>query len=417
MKKILFLLSVFCFTATNGQNALIVTTGASLYATNGALVTLEDINLNIAGSFNTGSYNDHSSYLSSTFRFSGNTTTNISASASIATPHFSRIEIAKTGGIVRLLCPNIQVFDAVSLISGSLDLNNNFLILMNEGWNGNPVSVFGESETNRIFGGLIRVGSWTLLPNTPINPGNLGIEITSLSPDCRGVFIIRGHTPQAGIPGIGASISRYYDLYVSGSHYCGNINPFNATVRFKYLDAELNGLNENSLTMWKSLDTGTIDQVRLNTDWTNLNYSSRDVTNNVIVQSAFIQSNPDIFVPGWSSRFTLSSGNSPRPITPAPQQIKTIAVPGRETITNKWKTWPNPADKILSIDITSTSASLATTSIFDSKGSLIRTQTDHLIKGSNRLKMDLKNLAAGIYYVTTNWDAGKEKRSSTFVKL
>ena len=39
------------------------------------------------------------------------------------------------------------------------------------------------------------------------------------------------------------------------------------------------------------------------------------------------------------------------------------------------------------------------------------------MEGSNRLRMDLKNLAAGIYYVTTNWDAGKEKRSSKFVKL
>ena len=86
-------------------------------------------------------------------------------------------------------------------------------------------------------------------------------------------------------------------------------------------------------------------------------------------------------------------------------------------MTNKWNTWPNPADKILWIDITSTSASHATTNIFDSKGSLMRTQADHLIEGSNRLKIDLKNLAAGIYYVTTNWDAGKEKRSSSFVKL
>ncbi|HZI53776.1 MAG TPA: T9SS type A sorting domain-containing protein, partial [Chitinophagaceae bacterium] len=392
---------------------LVVGAGASLAATGEALITLEDINFQIDGALNPGTIGDQAYRLLNTFRFTGNTTTTISGSGS--PPVFSRIEIAKTGGLLRSL-RIISVYAEVSLISGLFDLDNNWLLLMND-YTTNQVSLIGESETSRIIGGIISAGSWTLPPNTPINIANLGLEITSLSPDCRSVNIYRGHTPQTGIPGVGTSISRYYDIRLAGGE-CGDINPFNTTVRFNYFDGEVNGLNENNLLLWKGLDrTGIYNGQNFDTGWANLNYSSRNLINNYIDQTAFIESSGSIFTHPWISRFTLSTSNPARPFTSAPQQIKTIAVPGKETITNKWKTWPNPADKILWIDITSASASQATTSIFDSKGSLIRTQTTHLTEGSNRLRMDLKNFAAGIYYITTTWDTGKEKRSTSFLKL
>ena len=388
MKKLLFILSVFCFTAINGQNVFTVTPGTVVSDDSQGwpgprIVTLENMDL-----INEGN-ND---YIFCNIRFSGNTNSTISGVGPYGNGngiYYSGVEIAKTGGAkVMLLGQNTNVLGRVTFTSGYLDLNGHVLSLNNKG------ELVGESENSRIIGPSGGYVQYKQPKHTTVPGWSTGVTYGYF--DSVTSWVRRGHVTFTGNLGTGSGIQRYFQITGVESNLPIPI----LSVRMKYLESELNGLNENDLVFWSSSDM---------INWTNNGFTTRNTTDNY-VELSNITNFQDKY-------FTLASAGSPRPLTSVPQQIKAIAVPGKETITNKWKTWPNPADKILLIDITSTSASQATTSIFDPKGSLIRTQTNHLMEGSNRLRLDLKNLAAGIYYVTTTWSAGKEKRSTSFVKL
>ena len=300
------------------------------------------------------------------------------------------LDIAKTGGAkLILLSQETHVAGQVIFTSGYLDLNGQGLYLDATG------EFVGESENSRII--IADYGNvfYDLLEYTTKPGSSIGFSFSS-NPDNVSCRVRRGHIAWTGNLGTGSGIKRWFQI---SQIFSSPPNP-TISIRMKYFESELNGLNENDLVFWSTYD---------GINWRNDGYTTRNTTDNYLELSS---------VTDFDWRFyTLAPAGSSRPTTSAPQQIKTIAVPGKETIINKWKTWPNPADKILWIDITSASASQATTSIFDSKGSLIRIQTNHLMEGSNKLRMDLKSLAAGIYYITTTWDAGKQKRSSSFVKL
>lgn len=273
----------------------------------------------------------------------------------------------------------------------------------------------GESELSRITGGLVVALSRNLPANSTTDPANLGLVISTV--DCKNIDIYRGHIPRTGNIGNGTSISRYYDI--TGGGWTGvncNDSDFYAPVRFKYFDGELNGFNENNLVMWESTDSGTVSQSGLNVNWTNLGFTSRNPIGNYIQQSAYLQihhnSNP---IGDFSSRFTLSTAYNPRPGKTSQPQLTSLpaALPH---LKNSLKTWPNPANKFLWIDITATGKSKATISLFDNKGALIRTRQDHLLAGSNLLSIDIKDLAAGIYYIRSEWSDGQARASATFVK-
>lgn len=378
MKKLVFILSIFCFTAINGQNVFTITSGAEIF---GATLTLENMDLN-----------NESYWTRATIRFSGNINSTISGVGPYGNGngiYYDGFDIAKTGGAKLILqSQNVHAHGAVIFTSGYLDLNGNVLCLFTHG------GLVNESEYSRIIGPSGGYVQYKHHPGNTVPGWSTGVTCAYL--DSITGWVRRGHITHTGNLGTGSGIQRYFQISDVES---GSQNPI--SVRMKYFGSELNGLNENDLVFWSSSDM---------INWTNHGFTTRNTTDNYVELSNITNFQ--------DKHFTLASPGYPlRPITSAPQQIKTIAVPGKETIVSKWKTWPNPATKILWIDITSTSSSQATTSIFDSKGSLIRTQTNHLIEGANRLKMDLKNLAAGIYYITTTWDAGKQKRSSSFVKL
>ena len=385
MKKLLFILPVFCYTVINGQNVFTITAGTTISDDQGwvgggqRVITLENMDLI-----------NESESTRVNIRFSGNTNSTISGSSPnyVDGRNYNGFEIAKTGGARLILSQHLTVWGQVIFTSGNLDLNGHVLNLYNAG------EFVSESENSRMVapsGGYVQYYQ----DYHATAPGwSTGVSFSNL--DSVASWVMRGHLTFTGNLGTGSSIQRYL-YFGSNTIWYGQVP--SVSVRMKYFESELNGLNENDLVFWTSFD-------RVN--WTNESYTTRNTIDNYVELS-----NSTNFPYKY---YTLAPAGSPRSTTSAPPAIKTMAVPAKETITNKWKTWPNPADKILSIDITSTSASLATTSIFDSKGSLIRTQTNHLMEGGNRLKMDLKNLPAGIYYVTTNWDAGKEKRSSSFIK-
>lgn len=230
-RNILFTLFFFAPAVVMGQSTFKVSAGATLKLTGGVVITLENMHLDNDGDITLAAGNG-------SFRFSGNTTTNILGGNM---PLFDDVQIAKSGAAQLTLQRNISTVSGISFSSGLLNLNNNNIFLQ-------PAALLnGESETSRITGtngGYVEI-SRTLNAPAFENPGNLGAVFSS-SQNFGSTIVRRGHIAQTIPPG--NSVNRYFDIMPT------NNAALNATLRFLYLDAELNGANENFSLLWKSTD-------------------------------------------------------------------------------------------------------------------------------------------------------------------
>ena len=257
--------------------SLQIGTGAS-FVLNGPVTLV----LNDAGLINAGNFVPDKSSV----KFAGALTGSSFIGGSTTTINFYNVVINKSANDV-LLNSNIQVANSITMSGGNLLLNNHNLDI-----DGNSPGIIGESEISRITGtngGLVRI---TTLLNAPVavNPGNIGIEITS-STNLGMTTITRGHVQQTSANG-GLSILRYYDISPAVN------TGLNATVRFYYFNAELAGRNEPELNLWSSSDGGST--------WSLKGRDAVDATINWVEKS-----NIDQF-----SRLTLASTiNNPLPIT------------------------------------------------------------------------------------------------------
>lgn len=150
------------------------------------------------------------------------------------------LEIAKSANDVQLTGA-IEVDRNVLLTQGNLNLNDFDLTLLP---NNSVGHIIGESETTRIYGptGGEIVKVVTLNAPSGYNPGFMGLTFTT--PNNLGTTTIRrGHIPQT--LAIDQSIERYYQVTPT------NTGPaYNVALNFRYLDAELHGINEADLAMW-----------------------------------------------------------------------------------------------------------------------------------------------------------------------
>lgn len=256
------------------QNTVKLTTGATWSCTNNAVVTFENIDLENDGSIDLSSGDG-------IFRFSGIAQNTISGSGTLI---LDKLEIAKTGNAKLLLNRNLDVIGSVSFVSGLIDLNTKMLSLHGTG------VLLGENENSRIVGANGGFVHRIQLLNAPssLNPGNLGAVFTS-SQNLGTTIIRRGHQSQVNSYGIGNSIFRYYDIIPA------NNTALNATLRFQYFDAELNGLDESVLELWKSND---------NMHWSSQGFTGRDAGANYVEKTGISD----------FSRRTLSSLNNPLPL-------------------------------------------------------------------------------------------------------
>lgn len=176
---------------------------------------------------------------------------------------FHNLKINKAANDVQL-GHSIIVNNQMELASGKLDLQANTLTLgMTNG------TLVGESETTHITssstGSIIKVVDLDA-PNAQ-DPGNLGIEISS-SANLGMTEIRRGHDHQT-IP-TGTSIFRHFTITPT------NNTGLAASLTFKYLDAELNGLSENALVLLEN-----------NGGWMIDGFDSRNSTNNTLSFSGY----------------------------------------------------------------------------------------------------------------------------------
>jgi hypothetical protein len=259
----------------SAQNTLKVQAGAVIKTTGGAIITLQDMNLDNDGTINQAPGEG-------IFRFTGTADNTISGTS---TSLFDIMEIAKTGAAKVTLLQHLNIGSAINFTSGLIDLNGENILLQ-------PTALLnGESELSRITGttgGYIEITN-TLNAPASINPGNLGAILTSAA-NMGSTTIRRGHQSQVNAFGAGNSIFRYYDITPA------NNTGLNATLRFLYFDAELNGLTESVLTQWKSSNL---------TSWTNEGFTTRNTATNYVEKTGITN----------FSRWTLSTPGNVLPVT------------------------------------------------------------------------------------------------------
>lgn len=238
-------------------------------------LVIDDAGFTNNATFNAGSSN---------VVFTGTATTNNSFIAGSSVSVFNDISINKSAN-------GVQLNSDINL-NGKLFMQNDSLFLNGHNINmATSASIIGENAASQITsptGGNVIISAMLNSPNS-VNPGNIGIALTSAA-DLGSIMIKRGDKEQT-TPGGGKSILRYYDIIPS------NNTGLNASAKFFYNDAELNGINEPELNMYASADGGI--------SWIFLGKDGSDLTNDWLLKNGINSFN----------RLTLASNvSSPLPV-------------------------------------------------------------------------------------------------------
>jgi hypothetical protein len=275
-KKLIFaFLLVFIANVSVNAQGIIIGNGATLNVNGACNLVINNGGLSNAGTFIPGT---------GTVALTGTaqpTSTSLSGTSPI---NFYNLSINKTGGGARLL-RNTSITNNLLLNNGNIDLNGFDIDL------GSTGSLVGESVLSTVVGSSGGSINRTILLNAPtnVNPGNLGIEISSAAN--LGLSVIkRGHTQQVNSSGF--SINRYFDIIPT------NNTALNASIKMYYQDTELASVNENELKLWSK-------PVAANVLWTLLGSTAQDATANWVLKSGLDSLN----------RFTLASSiTNPLPV-------------------------------------------------------------------------------------------------------
>ncbi len=289
MKKLLLSLSPLFFSAAAFAQ-LRVENGAFIKTVSDIRIILDNMDLVVNGNIDQAAGEG-------TYIFSGNGDNTFSGTG---IPTFDKIVLSKSSGGKLVLNQNFLVASSLAFASGYLDLNNSLLQIKPGGF------ISGESGTGHIIGSGNGYVYTTTALNAPAaaNPGNLGAVISSAA-DLGVVTIRRRHMAQAVSAGI-TGIKRYYEIYPAN-----NIG-LNATLRLYYSDDELNGLNENTLILWKK--TGA---------WTEEGYTSMSAAENYVEKQGISS----------FSTWTLASSSGALPVKLAAFQVTGT---GPEGISLRW---------------------------------------------------------------------------------
>jgi hypothetical protein len=169
-----------------------------------------------------------------------------------------KLQLNTGPGTTLSLNNSLEITGSLNFTQGLIDLNGQQIQLKGSG------TLQGENETNRITGvtggSIVASASGVDAPDQ-LNIGNLGAMLTS-SANLGRVSILRVHIP-ASFPGSPPpqGIQRTYLIQPT------NDAGLNATLRFYYLDAELNSNDTGTLVLWRSPD---------GVNWTQVGFDSRN---------------------------------------------------------------------------------------------------------------------------------------------
>ncbi len=216
--------------AQNSQ--LVVKNGTTLTVTSGHLV-LNNTDLHCDGGLNAAG---------ATLWITGAHNTQFAGSG---LPKAGVLNLNSSSASTLSLNTDLQVTSALNFQNGIIDLNGHELQLTGSG------VLQSESETSHITGltgGDVTAAATGINNPSQLNIGHLGAILTS-SANLGSVSVTRWQKPAVN-PGNTSmeGIQRTYLIQPA------NNSSINATLRFSYLDEELNGKNPSTLTLWKSED-------------------------------------------------------------------------------------------------------------------------------------------------------------------
>jgi hypothetical protein len=256
---------------------------------------------------------------------------------------------------------NAFVTGRITFDNGNLQLNSYKLDL------GNTGSIEGERNEARIIssqGGTICVTAQLNKPRA-VNPGNIGVEVTSEA-DMGITVITRGNTPLINSDGQ-TGIQRWFDIapetYTTAS----------ASLRFFYFDGELTGNDKYSLVVFSSKEGDN--------RWSPGGRDASDPISNWILKS-----NLDPF-----RRFTLGI-----PADKAAPGIKTFSV----------QVYPNPAHDVFTILMVTKKEGNGIMQLYDQSGNLLEEKAAYWQAGVNTINWDISRYARGVYYLSVGGSNG-----------
>jgi hypothetical protein len=427
-----------------------ISTGTVFKTTGGAVITVQNMDL-----VNDGTISQSPG--EGMFRFSGTQPNNISGAGTFL---FDVMEISKSAGVKLTLNHSLSIGTSINFNSGLIDLNANNILLQSS------ALLNGESETSHIMGNNGGFIEATRTLNAPVgeNPGNLGAIITS-SQNMGNTLVRRSHQSQTNGSGSGNSILRYYDIVPATN------TGLNATLRFRYLDAELNGLNEPALGFWKSNN---------NVTWSYHGFNGRNTAGNFVEKTAIsdfarwtLSSSDNALPVAWGSFNTRCENNKVilswqtlqesntqsffvqrstnganwiniAQLNAAGQSNAALSytytdnqpagglyrivqtdIDSRQTFSpvlrsncdekSFFTVYPNPAQHSVILSSYAEVSRQVTIQLYDSKGSLIKRQQANLQRGMNQLIIDLSLLPAGAYNLIASWP-GERMQSVKLIK-
>lgn len=252
MKKILLAASCLLSIAY-GQGSLVTGSDTKLITTQETKLVLDNLHFQ---------HNSLLPQINGVLRFTGNLTTQFSGSQP---QQVFALEVDKPGSELQLQ-QDVAIENQVRFFNGKLNLKQAVVQL-------SPTAkLLNETEVSRAYttgDGYLTI---TVNMNAPslVNAGNLGVFVSSAA-NLGATTVKRGHKPQLGT-GLSSSITRYFDLVPT------NNSNLNATVELLYFDAELNALNEGTLSLFQSNNSGT--------SWTPLNFDQKSTTENYLRKGA-----------------------------------------------------------------------------------------------------------------------------------
>lgn len=315
--------------------------------------------LNNAGLTNNGNFSADSS----TVLFTGNTITSGSFIGGDRPVSFFNLTVSKSSNDVQLN-NNAVVTGLITMDSGNLQLNRYSIDL---GHSGSIVGERNSSCITGIQGGTIKVTT-VLNALHAVNPGNIGVELTSEA-NLGSTVITRGHE-QLTNSGGATSIQRWFDIVPET-----NTNA-PASLRFFYLEGELAGKEKNALTVFSTKEGDN--------NWSVRGKDASDPVGNWVLKSGI--------TPGF--RFTLANGSDALSSRPVPL-IASVQI------------YPNPSHDAFSMQIVSEKEGNGVIRLYDLSGRSLEEKRVYWQAGVTRIDWDISKYAAGVYYLSIGSQYGR----------
>ena len=331
--KLLFFLLFIYYKDVHAQGVVRVEPGTTLKVT-GAQFVLSDFGMTNLGTVDMEQH--------ALLKLSGSAARNFTGH----TFDLDKLEIAMTPGSPLLLQTDLNILSDVVLTSGYIDLGDAHILL-----NENSL-LTGQSENTFITtngDGYVQIMQSLDAPDA-VNPGNLGLTLSSPA-NLQLTTVRLGFKEQVNHNGK-HSILRNYSV-ITGVN--GNVK---GTIQFRYLDRELNGLREASLTLW--------DNNSNNNNWSELGHDLHNTIANVITRGNIKK----------FSSYTLF-----------PSRSQGVRV------------YPNPTSNFVFIELDGHFEGPVSVFIYDAAGNLVQTVSMNSFKGRLAPLVNVTNLSPGAYNV------------------